>query len=49
MDNLAYQDPPRVERIEGRTVLMSPRPRVAHNRVVFNLGRLLGNYLFGKT
>ncbi|MBQ1875788.1 MAG: Uma2 family endonuclease [Selenomonas sp.] len=49
MENLAYQDPPRVERIEGRTVLMSPRPRVSHNRVVFNLGRLLGNYLLGKT
>jgi len=49
MDNLAYADPPRVERIEGRTYLMSPRPRGKHHRVQYNIGRLFGNYLEGKT
>ncbi|MDY6268764.1 MAG: Uma2 family endonuclease [Selenomonadaceae bacterium] len=49
MENLAYTDPPRVELIDGKTYLMSPRPQVPHNRVIFNLGRLFGNYLYGKT
>lgn len=49
MDNLAYKEPPRVECIEGRTYLMSPRPRGKHHRAAYNIGRLFGNYLQGKT
>ena len=47
--NLAYKDPPRVERIEGKTYLMSPRPRVSHNRVAFRIAHIFANYLEGKT
>lgn len=35
MDNLAYKEPPRVELIEGKAYLMSPRPHISHNRVSF--------------
>ncbi len=49
MDNLAYKEPPHVERIEGKTYLMSPRPRVPHNRVIFNIANIFGGYLKGKT
>ncbi|WP_294146318.1 Uma2 family endonuclease [uncultured Selenomonas sp.] len=49
MDNLAYQEPPRVERIEGKTYLMSPRPRMPHNRAGFNIANIFANYLKGKT
>ncbi|MCI6101263.1 MAG: Uma2 family endonuclease [Selenomonas sp.] len=48
MDNLAYQEPPRVERIEGRTYLMSPRPKIGHNRVCTNIASIFANYLMGK-
>lgn len=47
--NLAYKDPPRVERIEGKTYLMSPRPRLNHNRVAFRIARIFADYLEGKT
>ena len=49
MENLAYREPPRVERIEGKTYLMSPRPRGKHNRVAFNIARIFEDYLAGKT
>lgn len=49
MDNLAYKEPPRVERIEGKTYLMSPRPRFSHNRISFNISRKFADYLEGKT
>ena len=49
MDNLAYKEPPHVERIEGKTYVMSPRPRVPHNRVIFNIANIFGGYLKGKT
>lgn len=49
MDHLAYDEPPRVERIEGKTYLMSPRPRGKHNRTSFNIAILFANYLRGKT
>jgi len=48
MDNLAYKEPPRVELIEGKTYLMSPRPRIAHNRVSLRIAHLFENYLEGK-
>ena len=49
MDNLAYKEPPRVERIEGKTYLMSPRPRGQHNRAALNITIIFANYLKGKT
>ena len=49
MDNLAYKEPPRVERIEGKTYLMSPRPRVNHNQVSFRIAYIFARYLEGKT
>jgi len=47
--NPAYTDPPRVERIEGKTYLISPRPRVSHNRVAFRIAYIFARYLEGKT
>ena len=49
MGNLAYKEPPRVERIEGKTYLMSPRPRGKHNRTAFNIATIFAIYLRGKT
>ena len=49
MNNLAYIDPPVTERIEGKTYLMSPRPRIDHTLVSANIYRIFGNYLEGKT
>ncbi len=49
MDNLAYKEPPVTERIEGRTYLMSPRPRVDHKFTASNIDRLFATYLKGKT
>ena len=48
MDNLAYKEPPRVELIEGKTYLMSPRPRIDHNRVSLRIFYLFEQYLEGK-
>ena len=48
MENLAYQDETWSELIDGKIVMMSPRPAVDHNTVVTNLSRILGNYLEGK-
>ena len=48
MDNLAYQEPPRVERSEGRAYLMSRRPKIGHNRVCTNIASIFANYLMGK-
>ena len=36
-DNLAYQEEIRDEMLNGRVVLMSPRPAVNHNRVIGNI------------
>lgn len=49
MDNLAYKEPPVTERIEGRTFLMSPRPRVDHTLVSANIYHIFRQYLKGKT
>ena len=49
MENVAYSDPPRVERIEGKTYLMSPRPRGKHHRAAFNIAHIFEGYLKGKT
>lgn len=49
MGNLAYQDEYRDELINGKLVLMSPRPTVNHNIVSGNIYRIFGNYLDGKS
>ena len=49
MENLAYTDPPVTELIEGKTYLMSPRPRANHNLVASNIFLLFATYLKGKT
>ena len=36
-ENLAYQDPVWEELIDGKVVLMSPRPTVNHNFVASNI------------
>ena len=48
MDNLAHEIPQVVERIEGKTYLMSPRPLVRHNMVSSNIFHIFANYLHGK-
>ena len=53
MDNLARNDINSdhiwMETIEGKVVMMSPRPLVVHNVVATNISRIFGNYLRGKT
>ena len=49
MGNLAYSEPPVTELIEGKTYLMSPRPRASHNVVVTNIAAIFRYYLRGKT
>ncbi len=46
--NLAYQEERWDEMIDGRIVLMSPRPSVNHNTIAFNVNRLFYHYLKGK-
>jgi len=47
-DNLAYQEEPWEELIDGKVVAMSPRPVFDHNIVAGNIFRIFGNYLHGK-
>lgn len=47
-DNLAYQEEFREELIDGKTVMMSPRPSFNHNQVSYNIATLFANYLKGK-
>lgn len=47
-DNLAYQEEPWEELIDGQVVAMSPRPSTNHNRVAFNIAYLFERYLRGK-
>lgn len=47
-NNLAYQDAPWEELIDGNVVLMSPRPVVRHNWVAENISYLFRTYLRGK-
>ncbi len=49
--NLAYDDweeKARVELIDGKVAMMSPRPSFNHNQVSFNIARLFANYLDGR-
>jgi Uma2 family endonuclease len=47
-DNLAYQEDLREEMIDGKVVLMSPRPNYNHNRIAANIYVLFESYLRGK-
>lgn len=47
-DNLAYQEEPWEERINGEVVAMSPRPTFNHNRIAFQIAHLFESYLRGK-
>ena len=44
----AYQEKFREELIDGKTVMMSPRPSFNHNQVSYNIATLFANYLKGK-
>ena len=48
-DNLAYQEEIRDEMLNGKVILMSPRPAVNHNRVIGNIFFAFMGYLRGKT
>ncbi len=48
MDNLALKEPPRIERIDGTTIMMSPRPLIQHSVVSSNIYRIFASYLHGK-
>jgi len=47
-ENLAYQEEPRFELIDGKVVAMSPRPLFNHNWVSENITFIFRNYLKGK-
>lgn len=46
--NLAYKEEPRKELLDGKTVLMSPRPSVDHNRVASNIFYAFHTFLKNK-
>ena len=48
-ENLAYQEEPWEELIDGKIVAMSPRPMFNHNSIAGNLYALFWNYLRGHT
>lgn len=48
-DNLAHQEDIRDEMLNGKVILMSPRPAVNHNRVIGNIFFAFMGYLRGKT
>lgn len=47
-DNLAYQECPRTELINGVPISMSPRPAFNHNRVAFRIAHLFEAHLDGR-
>jgi len=46
--NLAYEDETWDELIDGKIVMMSPRPTISHNIVAGNIYNIFSNYLKGK-
>lgn len=48
-DNLAHQEEIRDEMLNGKVILMSPRPAVNHNRAIGNIFFAFMGYLRGKT
>ena len=53
MDNLAYDDDilseTKTELIDGKIIMMSPRPRISHNRACTAISREFSSYLKGKS
>ncbi len=47
-NNPAYKEEPRTEILDGKTIMMSPRPSVTHNRVAFRIANIFYNFLKGK-
>lgn len=47
--NLAYENKPWDEMINGQVIMMSPRPSINHNRISGNIYRVFANFLDGKT
>lgn len=47
-DNLAYQEEPWEEIIDGKVVAMSPRPSYNHNRISFNITKIFDRHFEGK-
>lgn len=47
-DNLAYQEPPREKMINGKIVMMSPRPAWNHNTAASNIHTIFNICLKGK-
>lgn len=45
---LAYKEPVPFEKINGKIVMMSPRPAINHNSVIVNLTHIFTGYLKGK-
>ena len=46
--NLAYQEEPREELIDGEATAMSPSPVWNHSRTAFNIAYIFEKYLYGK-
>lgn len=46
--NLAYKEEPRKELLNGKTILMSPRPSIDHNRVASNIYYAFRTFLKNK-
>ena len=46
--NLAYEEEFWEELIDGKAVLMSPRPATNHNQTAFNIASIFKNFLKGK-
>ena len=47
-ENLAFQENIWEELLDGKPVLMSPRPTTNHNHTSFNIALIFGQYLKGK-
>lgn len=48
MENTALKEPPMMELIEGKVVMMSPRPLTSHNMVLTHISHIFEDYLWDK-
>ena len=48
MEGPSYKEDAWMEKIDGKIVMMSPRPFVKHNIITTNISRIFGNFLVGK-
>lgn len=46
--NAGWEEKSRIERINGKAVMMSPRPAVNHNQAAYNIATIFAVYLKGK-